>query len=434
VSEKRLRIAPRLPKSGPAYWRKRLFKNAYAYKGIRGEVASWSVKIQLFGKRKSFTLRSEDRAQAASEACQIYQSLLQHGWKLVARSRARTGLVSRVPSTALISSASVRYDVEYWKRRLIHRRYPEPALSPRTREFSVRIEHAHTSYYFPLGTSDEGEAANRAMRIYRTVVNQGWAIANAHFPRELSAALRWQDTPLTWTYTTVHTRQCNGPLKPIADPARRPPEKCVVFIEPDEGIRFALAECANSQEGFRCDSTFAGAAEAVRALPRRRVDLALVNHDVPDETGLACLEELQSARPGLAVVAYSVFEDTDQLFKATPGGAVFYMLKRTSTDRIFEPIADLAGPATREQIASDIGKYFQRLSALLPSGPPFWKLAKLTPREHEILAFLSKGDLIKEIADRLGISNWTVHGHVKRIFEKLNVHSRTEAVIKYLQK
>jgi DNA-binding NarL/FixJ family response regulator len=285
-----------------------------------------------------------------------------------------------------------------------------------------------------LGTSDESEAAIRAMRIYRAVVNQGWASANAHFPRELSLALRWQDNPLAWTYTTIHTRQESGPLKPVVDQADRPPETSVVFIEPDAGIRFALAACANSQEGFRCDTTFAGAAEALREMPRRRVDLALANHDVPDEQGVARLEELQRVRPCLTVLSYSVFEDADQLFKSTPGGAVVYMLKRTSPCRIFEPIAKLAGSATHEQIASHVREYFQHLSALLPSGPPFWKLAKLTPREHEILAFLSKGDLIKEIADTLGISNWTVHDHVKRIFEKLNVHTRTEAVIKYLQK
>jgi len=423
-----------LSKQDPSYWRERLFKNAYAYKGKRGQVPSWSVKIQRFGKRKSFTLRSQDRAQAASEACQIYQTLLEHGWNALNRNWGRAASVSRVSSTTLISPVFVRFDADYWKGRLIHRKYPEPSQSQRAREFSVRIEHARTSHYFPLGTSDESAAAARAIRIYQMVVNEGWAGAKARFPRELSLAVRWQDNPLAWTYTTIHTSQCSGLPKPVADLARRSPEKSVVFIEPDEGIRFSLAACANSQEGFRCDAAFAGAAEAVRAIPRRRVDLALANHDVLDDKGLACLEELQRARPGLAVVAYSVFEDTDQLFKSTPGGASVYMLKRTSPDRIFEPIANLAGPPTREQIASHIGKYFQHLSTLLPSGPPFWKLAKLTPREREILAFLSKGDVIKEIADTLGISNWTVHGHMKRIFEKLKVHSRTEAVIKYLQK
>jgi DNA-binding NarL/FixJ family response regulator len=149
---------------------------------------------------------------------------------------------------------------------------------------------------------------------------------------------------------------------------------------------------------------------------------------------LACFEELQRVRPGLVVLSYSVFSDADQLFKSTPGGAAVYMLKRTAPNRLFEPIAELTGTLTREQIASHVRNYFHQLSAMLPSGPPFWKLGKLTPREHEVLALLSEGDLVKEIAGTLGISNWTVQGHVKSIFEKLDVHSRTEAVIKYLQR
>jgi DNA-binding NarL/FixJ family response regulator len=134
------------------------------------------------------------------------------------------------------------------------------------------------------------------------------------------------------------------------------------------------------------------------------------------------------------VLSYSVFTDSDQLFSSTPGGAAVYMLKRTAPNRLFEPIANLAGTPTQAQITSHVRNYFHQLSAMLPSGPPFWKLAKLTPREQEVLALLSQGDLVKEIAGKLGISNWTVQGHVKSIFEKLSVHSRTEAVIKYLQR
>jgi DNA-binding NarL/FixJ family response regulator len=411
-----------------------LFKNAFTYKGRTVQVRSWSVKIQRFGKRKSFTLSSPDRAQAAGEACQIYQTLIEQGWEAVTPILTGTGSRLHAASGSLLSPASISFDAGYWKRRLIHRRYPEPAAFRRDREFSVRIDHARTSQYFPLGTSDENEAASRAMTIYRTVVKTGWTNANARFPRELSLALRWQDNPLAWTYTTIHTRQCNGPLKAVPNAADRLAEHSVVFIEPDAGIRSALAECANSQEGFRCDATFAGAAAALREIPRRRVDLALANHDLPDEAGAACLEELQRALPGLAVLSYSVFEDADQLFKSTPGGSVVYMLKRTAASRLLEPIAGLGGPMTRERIASHVRDYFQRLSATLPSGPPSGKLAKLTPREQEILALLSKGDLAKDIVLALGISHWTVQGHIKRIFEKLGVHTRTEAVIKYLQK
>lgn len=392
------------------------------------------MKIQHFGKRKTFSLSSHQRAQAADEACQIYQTIIEHGWEAMNHSLVKHGSPSRATRGLQISSASIPVDGAYWKHRLILRKYPEPLPSQSNKEFSIRIEHARTSQYFPLRTSDEKAAADAAMRIYRTVVNKGWDRANESFPRELSLALRWQDNPLAWTYTTIHTRRISGPSEPAPNHAALPLERNIVFIERDAGIRFALAACANSQEGFRCDTAFAGAAEALREIPRRRVDLVLANHDLPDEAGVACFEELQRARPGLVVLSYSVFTDSDQLFKSTPGGAAGYMLKRTAPNRLFEPIAELTGMTTHEQIASHVRHYFHQLSAMLPSGPPFWKRAKLTPREREVLALLSKGDVVKEIAGALGISNWTVQGHVKSIFEKLKVHSRTEAVIKYLQR
>jgi hypothetical protein len=145
------------------------------------------------------------------------------------------------------------------------------------------------------------------MRIYRTAVSRGWATANARFPRELSLALRWQDNPLAWTYTTIHTRLCAGPPKPAPDPAALPSQQRVVLIEPDEGIRFALAAAVNSQDGFRCDTTFVGVAEAIREIPRGRVDFVLANHDLPDESGVACAEELPRIRPGLTLISYSAF-------------------------------------------------------------------------------------------------------------------------------
>lgn len=430
-------LQPALNGFQAAYWRRRLFKNSFTRDGQRTALKGWSVKIQHQGRRRTFSLTASNREAAAREAWQIYRSIVSPDRGEVASQPAGIHLESAsVPPQTSLAPAPAK-DAGYWKARLVHRKYLEFAQANATEEFSVRVEHAGTSHYFPLGTSDENEAARNAMHIYQTVVNEGWASANAAFPRELSLALRWQDNPLAWTYTTIHTRRSNGhhgPTRPANDPASRSPQHSVALIEPDAGIRFALASYASGQDGFRCDATFAGTAEALREIPRRRVDFALANHDLPDKPGMAWLEELQRVRPGLVVLFYSVFEDADQLFKSAPGGSVVYMLNRTSPRRLFEPIADLAGPVTHDQVASRVRNYFQKLSALLPSGPPFWKLAKLTPREHEILALLSRGDLVKEIADTLGISNWTVQGHVKNIFEKLNVHTRTEAVIKYLQK
>ena len=345
---------------------------------------------------------------------------------LALRSRLRTG--------PPISPGPVAAKVEDWRRRLIARKVPERSGPESDREFSVRIEHANTSHFFPLGTSDENQAAHQAMRIYQTVVNRGWTNANAVYSRELSVALRWQDNPLTWTYTTIHTPGSDRQKHPPKAAMRQSLAHSVALLEPDVGIRSAMEACANGQAGFRCDVSFASVTEALREIPRRRVSFVLANQDLPIEPGMASLDELQHRRPGLVVVFYSVFEDTDQLFKATPGGAGIYMLKRTPALRLFEPIAELSGPVTRKQITAHIRDYFQRLSASLPSDPSSGKLARLTPREHEVLAFLSKGFLDKEIADSLRISVWTVHGHVKNIFEKLNVHSRTGAVVKFLQK
>lgn len=418
------------------YWHGRLFKNTFTYKGKRFRANSWSVKIQHLGKRKTFSLSFSHRAGAAQEAWQIYQTILAHGWEAVADHRARIRVPAKDTTGAMNAGAAIGADDEYWKRRLIHRKYLEPPNSQVDRELSVRIEHGRTSHYFPLDTSDETVAAGRAMRIYQTIVTQGWASANANFPRELTLALRWLDNPLAWTYVTLHTRKSNAPFRPIPGSPHGPRKLSVAVIEPDDGIRFALAACANHQEGFRCEATFASAAEALQKIPRRPVHLVLSNHSLPDKPGALCVEELQRALPNLAGLRYSVYEDSDQLFKATPGGAVGYLLKRTAASRIFEPIAEALrkGPLTPAQVATCVREYFQKLFASLPTGPSCLELAKLTPREHEILTLLSTGEQAKGIADTLDISIWTVHGHVKHIFEKLKVHNRTEAVVKFLQK
>src|SRR5262245_17310644 len=171
MSKKRLRTAKALSKRDPAYWRERLFKNVFTYKGKQSEVRSWSVKIQLLNKRKSFTLRSQNRAHAAGEACQIYQTIVEQGWEAVTERRTTT---PHLASGSLTSPVSISYDREYWKHRLIHRKYPPPRQPQKHREFSVRIAYAGLGHYFPLGTSDENEAAVEAMTIYRAVVNDGW--------------------------------------------------------------------------------------------------------------------------------------------------------------------------------------------------------------------------------------------------------------------
>lgn len=421
-----------LSKNEPGYWRRRLFKNTFTYKGRRVEVNRWSVKIQHQGRRKTFSLDSRDPIQATEEACGIYQTIVEQGWE------GLTGGGGGGESASDKKAKSIRLgllasELEDWNSRLIQRRSLDQAPVSTAHEFSARIVHAREGWYFPLGTSDEIKAAARAKRIHQAVVARGWEFAHRKFSRELTLALRWLDDPVAWTYITIHTqpeeRSQLASSKPASPSAFR-----VALVEPEVALRRALVVCINSQDGFHCDWHFSSAAEAIPATARLALDFVLLNHSCVSHSGAACLEEWQRAKPGLAGLFYSVFEDSDQLFKATPGGAMGYLLKRTSPQRIFDPLAGAVRPLTREQIAAQVRGYFQRLSASLPAGPPSRELAMLTPREHEILGLLSRGQLAKEIADTLGISVWTVHGHVKSIFEKLNVHTRTEAVVKFLQK
>jgi DNA-binding NarL/FixJ family response regulator len=418
----------------PEYWERRLFKNTFTYKGRSRKVKGWSVKLQLFGKRKTFSLNSSNRMHAAIEASQIYQTINTQGWDAVGQRRGRAGVQPSLTKAEVETAATVEFDAEYWKRRLIHRKYPEATPPQPKPELSVRIEHSGVGCYFPLGTPDEDKAATEAMRIHQVVAGQGWGIANQKFARELTLAFRWLEDPLAWTYTTLHTWTSRDPTPDFAVPGAKPTLCHVAIVEPDAGIRLALSASAGSQERFCCCAAYSNVAEALREITRRRIDLVITNYAQPDQPGSACLEALQEVKPGLVGVLYSVFEDSDQLFMSTPGGAAGYMLKRTPASRLFDPLAETTGPLTRELIAVKIREYFQRLIAAMPSGPSALEMARLTPREHEILALLAKGHLAKEIADPLGISIWTVHGHVKSIFEKLDVHTRTEAVVKFLQK
>ena len=133
---------------------------------------------------------------------------------------------------------------------------------------------------------------------------------------------------------------------------------------------------------------------------------------------------------------YSVYEDSEELFRTTPGGAGTYLLRRTPPTQFLEPIAGWLkhGRQLGEEMAPAVWQYFKDSVASMPIGGAARQLAHLTQREHEVLGLLSKGHPDKDIADQLGISIYTVHEHVRNIFDKLGAHNRTEAAVKFLQK
>jgi DNA-binding NarL/FixJ family response regulator len=268
------------------------------------------------------------------------------------------------------------------------------------------------------------------------VASQGWNAANERFSRELTVAFRWLDHPLAWTYTTIHT-QTKVPRRPPAGTSNAGAGSLKIAIaESDAGIRQALAWCINHMDGFCCAATFASASEALQELPRQSASLVLVSHSLADKQGSACLEELKVAAPGIAGLLYSVYEDSEEMFRATPGGAGTYLLRRTAPTQFLEPVVEVlaGGHLSGEEITDGVWEYFKNTVASIPIGGPARQSTHLTQREYEVLALLSKGQPDKEIAEWLRISIHTVHEHVRNIFEKLRVHNRTEAVVKFLQK
>ena len=444
MSKKRPRIgrslvrqsAPNRSKMEPEYWRKRLFKSSYTYKGMLFRASTWSVKIQHVGRRKTFSLRSSVRQQAAAEASELYRTIVNQGWGNVRARGGRPALPAGLPSEAAMPLGSDRFNEDFWAQRLIHQQYTMSLDMKPAQELSVQVDHQGTSHYFPLGTDDPKLAATRALRIHQTVASQGWKIANERFRRELTVAFRWLDSPLAWTYTTIHTQNTvPRQLSATASRSGAGPLQ-VALVESDGGIRKALLCCINQMDDFCCVASFASAAEALRELPRLSARLVLVSHSLADKPGAACVEELKVTAPGVAALLYSVCKDSDELFRSTPGGAGTYLLRRIPPNRLLDPIAEVLakGNLSRMEIAAGVWQYFKTTVASLPMGSQGRQLPHLTQREGEVLALLSKGQMDKEIAAQLDISIHTVHEHVRNIFEKLGVHNRTEAVVKLLQK
>jgi DNA-binding NarL/FixJ family response regulator len=419
----------------PSYWRRRLFRNTFTYRGDRREVRHWSVKIQHLGKRKTFSFRASDPAVAAKEACRIYKSIVTSGWRADADGVDEPPHANLKPSAR--SAARGRcLEPAYWAERLINRKYTEAFHENADREFSARIEHQGTSFYFPLRTTDRKVAASRAAEIYKTVKLKGWEKANDEFSRELSVAFRWADDPVAWTYTTIETRIKYEERGQHLIYEHSGGAMQVAIAEPDAGLRRALCWCVDQQAYCRCAGAFASESEALREIPRLSIHLLLVGSSIADQPGAAFAEQLKKLAPKVAILPFSSYEDSEQLFKSAPGGARGYLFRRTAPTRLLEAMAGAweKGQVLRDKIAASVRAYFEESAAALPFGAPSRQHSNLTPREHEILALLGKGHPDKEIADLLGISTWTVHGHLKKIFEKLGAHNRTDAVVKYLHK
>jgi DNA-binding NarL/FixJ family response regulator len=204
----------------------------------------------------------------------------------------------------------------------------------------------------------------------------------------------------------------------------------VSIVEDNVKLRGNLSILIDGAEQFELVSVYDNAEDALVGIPDKSPDVILMDINLPGMSGIECTQRLKTKHPELQIIMNTVYMDTTKIFESLEVGATGYMLKRTPPDQLLKSIEEVyaGGSPMSSQIARKVVQYFQSIQ----------KVAKpdyhLSSRETQILDLLSTGKRDKAIAEELHISVDTVHSHLRRIYEKMQVHSRTEAVVKYLDK
>lgn len=208
----------------------------------------------------------------------------------------------------------------------------------------------------------------------------------------------------------------------------------VALVEDDPGVRANLAAMINGAPGFRCQAAYPDGDAALKGIPPNCPDVVLMDINMPGMLGTDCVRQLKVLVPRVPVLMLTVYDDSEQIFKSLMAGATGYLLKRTSREKLLEAIEESTngGAPMSRQIARRVVQFFHQMDQSGGSSKPIPHLEGLTDREEQVLALLAKGHSYKEIADLLAISFETVRTHIRSIYEKLHVHSRTEATLKYL--
>lgn len=203
----------------------------------------------------------------------------------------------------------------------------------------------------------------------------------------------------------------------------------IAIVEDNKTTRESLETIINLSSDCKCICICETAEEALTAIPKQKPDVVLMDIQLPKMSGVECVARLKEAMPSVQVIMVTVYQDPDRIFRALRAGASGYLLKRATPDKVLGAIRDVrqGGVPMSAEIARKVLHFFQSQPAV-DSGAD---VDKLSPREREILDLIAPGYSNKEIADKLGISIESIRWHLKNIYHKLHVHSRTEAAAKF---
>ena len=202
----------------------------------------------------------------------------------------------------------------------------------------------------------------------------------------------------------------------------------VAIVEDDSQVRHSLVGILKRGSGVLCVGAFGDAEEALRELPRLQPQVALMDINLPGIDGVECVQKLSGLLPQMQMVMLTVYDDTDAIFNSLAAGASGYLLKPVSAVQLLAAVKDVyaGGAPMTSNIVRKVVQTFKQPVATAH------ETENLSAREQEVLDYLAKGYLYKEIADQLSISYGTVHTYIERVFKKLHVRSRAQAVDKYL--
>jgi DNA-binding NarL/FixJ family response regulator len=200
----------------------------------------------------------------------------------------------------------------------------------------------------------------------------------------------------------------------------------IAIVEDLDEVRNGLKSFLSLSQGFSVLDTFSTAEEAVYEIPRLKPDIVIMDINLPGMSGIECIRQVKAKSPGTQFMMFTVYENDEKVFEALKAGASGYLLKNTGLLQLTEALKELysGGSPMSANIARKLVTVFREKEREMEP------LEALSNRENEILQLLAKGLLYKEIADQLSIATNTVRQHIHKIYEKLHVQNRTEAINK----